>query len=49
MWCAPMDPPEVGGMSQRECGPPGPLKLPRLSISQIPVYERRGGTPYGLL
>jgi hypothetical protein len=49
MCWAPMDAPEVGGISQRECGPPGPLKLPRLSISQMPVYARRGGTPYGLL
>ncbi|MGH3042287.1 MAG: hypothetical protein ACRDNG_11230 [Gaiellaceae bacterium] len=30
-WLEPSDPPSVEGMSQRRCGPPGPLKEPRLS------------------
>ncbi len=49
MCWAPIEPPPVGGIVHRLCGPPGPLKLPRLSISQMPVYARRGGTPNGLL
>jgi hypothetical protein len=49
MCWAPIEPPPVGGIIHRLCGPPGPLKLPRLSISHSPVYARRGGTPNGLL
>lgn len=49
MCWAPIEAPAVGGISQRLCGPPGPLKVPRLSISQIPLYARRAGMPYGLL
>jgi hypothetical protein len=48
-WLAPSEPPSVDGMSQRLCGPPGPLKEPRLSMSHGPVKSRRCGMPYGLL
>ena len=37
MCCAPIEAPPVGGIIQRLCGPPGPLNVPRLSISQIPL------------
>ena len=49
LWFAPRDAPSVGGMCQRVCVPPGPLKLPRLIMSHGPVAERCGITLNGLL
>ena len=47
--CAPSEPPCVGGISQRVWVPPGPLKEPRLSMSQMPVAARCWTVPNGLL
>ncbi len=41
--------PCVAGTTQRRCGPPGPLKLPRSIMSQGPAATRRYGMTYGLL
>ncbi len=44
-----IDAPWIGGTTQRECGPPGPLKLPRSIMSQGPAATLRYGSTYGLL
>src|SRR5262245_48281542 len=46
---APIDAPNVAGISQRLCGPPGPLNEPRSIMSHGPDPTRWYGVMYGLL
>ena len=46
--CEPSDAPWVGGICQRVCWPPGPLKVPRLIMSHMPVAARCWLVPNGL-
>ena len=38
--CEPSEEPCVGGIRKRVCGPPGPLNVPRLIMSHMPVKPR---------